>query len=216
MKKLQFLVIVALLVAVSSAYRQLHDIEKDLTERSPSSAEPMTSTAPHKSNASANAKDFAELIQQEAEAMSQLTNRPDEIQQRLRDLAEKMQESDVNHLRESALNVNLTGDERFLSVYVLGESSLVKAQESLEQIAVTPIPSMPEARLTNQEEILRVQAVESLRQVESLKRVLAQTDNSFISDRAQRNLLYREGKVASSPEQQDQAVLNQLLKKTSQ
>jgi hypothetical protein len=41
---------------------------------------------------------------------------------------------------------------------------------------------------------------------------LTRTDNSFINDRAQRNLLYLEGK-ASSPEQQDQNALSQLLKK---
>lgn len=215
MKKLQFLLIVGLLVAVGSAYRQLKDIEKDLVE-----AHTTTKTAASESSqrepaiAAKDAPAFSDLIKQEAESMSQLTNQPDEIQKRLKELAGKMHESDVTQLQASALNTSLNGDERFLSVYILGESTLAKAQESLEQIAVTPIPAMHEARLTNQEEILRVQAVESLRQVESLKRVLAHTDNSFISDRAQRNLLYREGKVSNSPEQQDQEALSQLLQKT--
>ncbi|WP_413288758.1 hypothetical protein [Bdellovibrio sp. HCB337] len=217
MKKLQFVVIIALLVAVGSAYRQLHQIQEDLVERNPSSSTSSAATNSQAESATAVANPkFAELIKQEAAAMSQLTKQPEEIQKRLKDLAGKMQEGDVTHLQESALDTSLNGDERFLSVYVLGESALAKAQESLEQIAMTPIPSMKEARLTNQEEILRVQAVESLRHADSLKRVLASTDNSFISDRAQRNLLFREGKVTTSPEQQDQEALTQLLKKSHQ
>ncbi|MGZ3743512.1 MAG: hypothetical protein ACXWRE_07855 [Pseudobdellovibrionaceae bacterium] len=221
MKKLQILLILGLLVAVGSVYRQLHDIESTNASVHPSATAASESAAPSSAVAAkavvvkpaSASQEFVALVQTEATAMSQLNDHPEEVQKRLRDLADKMQEADVPALQATALNTSLNGDQRFLSVYILGESSLPKAQESLESIASAPIPAMHEARLTNQEEIIRGQAVESLRQPERLKRVLAQVDNTFITDRAQRNLLYREGKVSASPEQQDQEALSKLLKK---
>ncbi|HEY8271380.1 MAG TPA: hypothetical protein VIG33_10875 [Pseudobdellovibrionaceae bacterium] len=223
MKKLQILLIVGLLVAVGSAYRQLHEIESSSTSNPPSvttleSAAPASATATAKGAGGKPAfavGEFVALVKNEAVAMSQLNDHPEEVEKRLKDLAEKMQEADVPELQATALNTSLNGDQRFLSVYILGESSLPKAQESLETIATAPIPTMSEARLTNQEEIIRSQAVESLRQPESLKRVLAQVNNSFVVDRAQRSLLYREGKVSRAPEQQDQEALSKLIKKTA-
>jgi hypothetical protein len=179
-----------------------------------------TVVAPGSSSQSVNpaaakpAETFASQVQEEAAAISQLNDHPEEVQKRLKELADKMQESDVPSLQQNALNPNLNGDQRFLSVYILGESTLAKAQEGLEAIATAPIPETHEGRLTTQEEIIRGQAVESIRQADTLKRVLARSDNTFINDRAQRNLLYLEGK-ASSPEQQDQEALTQLLKKNS-
>lgn len=219
MKKLQAVLIVGLLIAVGTAWRNLHEIETNspLVHATNSTS---TSAAPGASVASANpaavkpAENFAAQVQEEAAAMSQLNDHPEEVQKRLKELAEKMQESDVPSLQQNALNPNLNGDQRFLSVYILGESTLAKAQESLEAIATAPIPETHEGRLTTQEEIIRGQAVESIRQADTLKRVLARSDNTFINDRAQRNLLYLEGK-ASSPEQQDQEALTQLLKKNS-
>lgn len=221
MRKLQILLIVCLLVAVGVAYRQLHHIENNTmlvaNGASPQATGPAAApSAAAQAQAVKKSEEFAKMVQKEAETISQLNNHPDEVQKRLRELAGQMQDADVALLQKSALNTSLNGDERFLSVYILGESTLEKAQESLETIAATPIPAMKEARLTTQEEILRVQAVESLREADSLKRVLSRTDNSFISDRAQRNLLFREGKVSASPEQQDQEALNQLLKKNRQ
>lgn len=218
MQKLQTLLILCLLVAVGMAYRQLHHIEDNAQLFTHGPATDGTGAAAalslaEQTKVAEKSEEFVQLVQREAETISQLNDHPDEVQKRLKELAGQMQEADVILLQKSALNTSLNGDERFLSVYILGESTLAKAQESLEAIAATPIPAMKEARLTNQEEILRVQAVESLRETDSLKRVLSQTDNSFISDRAQRNLLYREGKVSSSPELQDQEALNHLLKK---
>jgi len=220
MRKLQTLLILCLLVAVSVTYRQLRHVENNAPEvaGSPTAANavgPAAETVPFDQVQSAEkSAEFAKLVQKEAETISQLNDHPEEVQKRLKDLANQMRDADVETLQKSALNASLKGDERFLSVYILAESNLPKAQESLEAIATAPIPKMQEARLTNQEEILRVQAVESLRQADSIKRVLAQTDNSYISDRAQRNLAYREKKVSSSPEQQDQAALTQLLNKS--
>lgn len=216
MKKLQILLIIGLLVAVGGAYRHLHEIENNSTLVRATTATPSGSAATSAKTSgekpASTAQEFAALVKTEADAMSQLNDHPEEVQKRLKDLADKMQETDVPALQETVLNIALSGDQRFLSVYILGESNLSKAQESLEAIAISPIPDMHEARLTNQEEVIRSQAVESLRKPESLKRVLAQIDNTFITDRAQRNLHFREGKVSSSPEQQDQKALTQLLK----
>ncbi|MBS1971275.1 MAG: hypothetical protein JSU04_13280 [Bdellovibrionales bacterium] len=218
MKKLQAVVIVGLLIAVGTAWRNLHEIETNspLAHATNSTSSPAAVSASQSVRPVAvkPAENFAAQVQEEAAAMSQLNDHPEEVQKRLKELADKMQESDVPSLQQNALNPNLNGDQRFLSVYILGESTLAKAQESLEAIATAPIPETHEGRLTTQEEIIRGQAVESIRQAETLKRVLARSDNTFINDRAQRNLLYLEGK-ASSPEQQDQAALTQLLKKNS-
>jgi len=214
MKKLQTLLIVGLLIAVGSAYRYLHEIEKNSSlVRSPNSPTPESAASSKTVVPSQPSKEsFTNLVEEEANSISQLNDRPEDVEKRLKELAGKMQESDVSSLQAKALNPNLNGDQRFLSVYILGESTLQKAQESLVAIATAPIPDMHEERMLTQEEVIRGQAVESLRQTESLKRVLAHSDNSFINDRAQRNLLYLEGK-ASSPEQQDREALTQLLKK---
>lgn len=217
MKKLQTLLIVVLMVAVGLAWRHLHEIETNspLVRATNSTTPPASGAAIASSSAPAAApENFAAMVNEEAAAISQLNDHPEEVQKRLKELAGKMQESDVPALQQNALNPNLNGDQRFLSVYILGESTLAKAQESLEAIATTPIPETHEGRLTTQEEIIRGQAVESIRQADVLKRVLARSDNGFINDRAQRNLLYLEGK-ASSPEKQDQEALTQLLKKTT-
>lgn len=216
MKTLQGLLIVVLLVAVGIAWRHLSEIETNSPlVRSVASSETSTtanSEAPSTPAAAAK-QSFAEMVTEEAATMSQLNDHPEEVEKRLKELASKMQESDVPALQENALNPNLNGDQRFLSVYVLGESALAKAQESLEAIASTPLPETREARMLTQEEVIRGHAVESIRHAETLKRVLARSDNGFINDRAQRNLLYLEGK-ASSPEQQDQEALTKLLKKS--
>lgn len=222
MKFMQTLLIAILLVAVGVAYRQLHNIEvsssllhQGLPATMADTAAANSPTTPGRDTITPAAALYPELVKNEAEAMARLVDQPEEVQKRLRELAAKMQESDLATLQESALNPQLNGDHRFLAIYLLGESALEKAQASLETIAISPIPKLEEARMVNQEEILRGHAVESLRETESLKRVLAQVDNGFITDRAQRNLLYREGKVSSSPEQQDQEALSQLLKKNS-
>lgn len=221
MKKLQVLIIGILIVTVGLVYRHLDKIEtetsksskvSDVTGRSvgESRAEPSVDPSVPSSQAS---QEYVTRVRKEAESISQLQADPDGVQDRLKELASQMREEDIGLLQEVALNTALSGDERFLSIHILGESSLFKAQQSLEMIAATPVPQQQEARLTNQEEILRVKAVESLREVESLKRVLAKADNSFILDRAQRNLLYREGVTSKSPEEQDQEALSLLLKK---
>lgn len=219
MKRLQVFLILGLLMAVGFAYRHLAVIESNnpTTGFAAVTAAPANGKDAETSSAAVHGpvtSNMEKLIEKEAETMSQLNDHPEEVQKRLRDLAEKVQDSDISVLQKTALNTNVDGDQRFLSVYILGESSLQKAQESLEHIAITPIPKMGETRLTMQEEVIRAQAVESLRQPESLKRVLSRADNSFITDRAQRTLLYRESKV-SSPEKQDQDALNQLLEKSS-
>jgi len=219
-KKLQILLILVLLVAVVSVYRHLNEIKNDENILAVSSAQKAESVANakalNKTVESKETKNFSDMIEKEAASVSQLNDRPEEVEQRLKDLAARMKDEDVSVLQEKALNTNLNGDERFLSVYILGESSLGKAQESLERIAETPLPKMQDSRLMNQEEILRGQAIESLREPESIKRVLTRADNKFLADRAQRTLLYREGKISASPETQDQQALTKLLEKSTQ
>jgi hypothetical protein len=217
MKKLQGLLILALVVAVFIAYRNLSEIEKNTTSV-PVPAASATAPAAKATARAAKAKEktFSEMIHKEAESISRLNDRPEEVQQRLKELADQVKEEQVGVLQEKALDTQLNGDERFLSVYILGESRLQKAQQSLEQIAAAPIPSLHESRLTTQEEIIRGQAIESLREPASLKRVLAQADNKFLADRAQRTLSFREGKVSAPPEKQDQEALGKILEKSSQ
>ncbi len=219
MKKLQVLLTIGLLVAVGNTYRYLNQIESNNhLMRGPAAMRPGSAVIPMVAIGSkpvSASQEFSALVKIEADAMSQLNDHPEEIQKRLKDLASKMKETDIPALQETALNTALNGDQRFLSVYILGESSLLKAQEGLETIATSPIPALHDSRLINQEEVIRGQAVESLRQPESLNRVLSKSDNAFITDRAQRNMLYRQGRISSTPEQQDQEALAQLLKKTT-
>jgi len=219
MKKLQLVLIIGLLVAVGSAWRQLNEIQANSPlARSVKIASTTSETLKDSATAAGAAaapENFAALFKEETTMISQPNDNPEEVQKRLDHLAGKMQESDVKVLQENALNPKINGDQRFLSVYILGKSHLQKAQESLEAIASAPFPEIREARMTVQEEIIRGQAVESIRQVDMIKRVLSRSDNNFINDRAQRNLMFLEGK-ASSPEQQDQSALTQLLKKKNQ
>lgn len=219
MKQLQAFIVVALIVAIIFAGRYLSEIESVPTETTPANQSAVTGVPSGQMTNAPNpiqGKDFSELIRKEAESMARLTDRPQEVQKRLKDLASQVREEQMPILKEKALNLQLGGDERFLSVYILGESSIAKAQEILEQIASTPIPKLKESRSTTQEEILRGQAIESLREPESLKRVLASTDSKFLVDRAQRTLSFREGKISKSPEQQDEEALKKVLEKSNQ
>lgn len=211
----QLLLVAGLVVAVGYTYMSLSEVEKQ-TSTVPVSVQlsPKAAEATKNANLAESKKTFSELVRKEADAVALLTDKPDEVQKHLKDLAGQMKEEQVEVLKEKALNTTLNGDERFLSVYVLGESPLQMAQESLEQIASAPIPKLHDSRMTVQEEIIRGQAIESLREPDRLKRVLASAiaDNKFLMDRAHRTLNYRQGKV-SSPEKQDQEVLGKILEK---
>lgn len=220
MKTGQVLWIIVLLVAigmVAQRFRQLPTTAWQLTPKAgvSSTVAGKGTTATSVATAPTAPSEIGSVVHREAEAVSKLTDRPDEEEEHLKDIALHLQDPDIKTLQAQALNPQLNGDERFLSVYILGESTLPSAQESLEEIATTPIPKLHEARLISEEQVLRAQAIESLRDTDRIKHIIATSNDHFLADRAQRSLLYREGKV-SAPEQQDQEALKQLLDKTVQ
>ena len=215
MKTGQLLLVAGLVVAVAYTYMSLSEAEKQAPSVPVSvQLSPGADEAAKKASEFESKKSFSELVSEEAGAVARLTDKPDEVHKRLKDLASQMKEEQVDVLKEKALNTTLNGDERFLSVYVLGESALQAAQEGLEAIAAAPIPKLHDARMTVQEEIIRGQAIESLREPDRLRRIFtgATADNKFLMDRVHRTLNYRQGKV-SSPEKQDQEILGKILEK---
>ena len=87
----QLLLVAGLVVAVGYTYMSLSEVEKQ-TSTVPVSVQlsPKAAEATKNANLAESKKTFSELVRKEADAVALLTDNPDEVQKRLKDLAGQM------------------------------------------------------------------------------------------------------------------------------
>lgn len=131
-------------------------------------------------------------LRQEAELVGQVDPDPEETQSRLKDHADKFSPAELSALRDAALNIELTGDERFLAVYVLGLSNHSRALELLKDIGQAQVPNLQSDREYSDEFSIRAHALEAVVRrlpprdsVNFLKGILATTADPALARHAQ-------------------------------
>lgn len=161
---------------------------------------------------------FDDQFRKESEIIGSVDPHPEESNRRLLKWAEKLNQDDLLRLKKKALDFELNGDQRALSVYLLGLSPRAEALAELGEIARSPVPNLPDDRSREFEMIYRAQAIEGLIRPsqpelsrQELQKTIAHVSDSALLDRSIRGLSYLNGSVPSSPKTQDEKALNKLL-----
>lgn len=110
---------------------------------------------------------------------------------RLKNKASGLARADLHLLKLAVLNRQLSADERFLAVYMLGLAGPL-AVPALKELSFTRIPGLPNDRVHSDEVILRTQAIEGLVQLLSphearalLRDLLAKTPDPMVARHVQ-------------------------------
>ncbi len=154
-------------------------------------------------------------------AVAKLDQNPEEIEKKLKEKALTLSIRDLEKLTNISLDFQKPGDERALAAYLISFQMDKAAVPFLEQIALTPISNQQTLPAQEFEMVVRAIAIEGLGRnldsssaQKSLRKVIQATDNSFLSDRAHREMQAADKKVAPS-EAQDLAALKKLLNRSS-
>jgi hypothetical protein len=130
-------------------------------------------------------------LSKEAGKVGRIGEQPTTTVVRLKKKALSLKPSDLEYLLQTAVNPGAGGDERFLSVYMIGLSEAAAAKKALREIAETPVPPTPNDRAYSDEVVIRAHAMESLVQrqnqqdsVEFLRALLGKTTDASIARHA--------------------------------
>jgi len=105
-------------------------------------------------------KDF---LKNEATLVGKIDSDPNASERKIIDYAQTLAPSDFAYLKDSALDTKQSGDERFLSVYILTKAAISNVTEELSAIANAPMPNGKiDGRIYDQEVLIRAQALEGL------------------------------------------------------
>ncbi|MCB0367403.1 MAG: hypothetical protein H6624_00705 [Bdellovibrionaceae bacterium] len=146
---------------------------------------------PHQGQDSTSALALNEFVKKEATLVGQPDQDPQETLLRLKTVAGQLGQEQFERLKALALDLSLPGDERFLSAYLLSLNQTEASMSSLKSLALAPLPkSKMDARLYDQEIMIRGQALEGLAQStkakEHLTDFLRHQDNVPLAEHAQR------------------------------
>ena len=136
---------------------------------------------------------------------------------RINQFASTISQEEAGYLKGQALNRDAKGNARFLSAYLLAQNHSGSTTDALAAVATAPIPKDARGRGRSLEQNIRAQGIEGLRGQPdrakaraALKKVIEESDDSFLVDRAQR-VLYsmRSGRSVAD---QDKAALAEVLR----
>lgn len=99
-------------------------------------------------------------LTEEAVRVGRVDTNPTTAVLRLKKKALSLNSSQVELLKNVALDQTSGGDERFLAVYLIGLSESAKARECLVRIGQYPIPSTANERAYSDEVVIRAHAME--------------------------------------------------------
>lgn len=160
---------------------------------------------------------FARKLLLEAEKVGQLTESPEAIEQNLNDWAKDFSEQDIIELRQTLFTEATNGDERALSLDLLGRSDLPSAQSVLVDYVLNPPPSSASEQAAFQ--LLALDGIigQSARSknADALRKVQTQSSDSLVAGRSAQALRALEGQ-GPWPEDTDNKALSELLEKSEQ
>lgn len=157
------------------------------------------------------------IISEEAYAISQLDEHPEQTEQKLKNLALSLESKELHELKIKVLNQDLNGDDRMLAAYLLSLSQDSNATSLLEEIALAALPQSATPSVEF-EYILRAQAIEGLQNredkqqaVKSLSLLTKKLTDKNLQDRSQRALSHH---LYGTPELsvQDKKALEAFVK----
>jgi len=164
---------------------------------------------------------FQEHFNRITKSIGTITENPEEADLEISNLAMTLDRTQLNELYTKVISKYSNGDEKLLAVELLSRSSLPETIEHLKNIASSSASeSSYDSSLTQQEfQSLQVSAIEGLTQKPQLKHeaklalnsLSQSTDNTLLLDRIKRAQAALDGR-APSPEAQDKAALEQVLK----
>lgn len=150
-------------------------------------------------------------------AVSQLDEHPELTEVKLKKFAQEMSEADLKKLHQKTLDSHLSGDDRWLAIYLLSLSDANQSISLLEDVALSPSPSLAHDLGVEFEKSIRAQAIEGLENssnkkmaLMSLNKLSQRLDDRFLLDRVHRALLHLE-KGSLSLEEQDRKALENLV-----
>ncbi len=145
-----------------------------------------------------NLSPVEKFVRMESLKVGQADPDPSKTHARLRAVARGLGKKDLDTLQRSAMNTSLGNDRRFLSVYLLALSENAQSAPALLGIALAPMTIQDSTSVHYAEELMiRTQALEGMarQNPETLKKFLANQDNSFLAEQARR--LLREKKQSA-------------------
>jgi len=160
--------------------------------------------------------DIPEKIREEAKRSGQVDENSKETSDRLDQMAQGLKGAEIQLLNQVVKDPHADGDLRATSVELLARTKKEESLTALEDITATPWSQQTDPRTQAFEKALRARAIEGIENhpsqtaTASLEKVIAQTQDRFLKDHAQRALLFRKGQV-SSVEQQDEQALKKLI-----
>lgn len=136
------------------------------------------------------ASSVIEFVEQESLRVGQTDSNPEQTQQRLNEFADQLSPGQAQTLFQTSLDQKISGDQRFLSAYILSLSDQTHVFDALDRLATAPISISPKEapRLYEQEVMIRTQALEGLA---SLPKDQALAALSSYLDKIQEPLLIR-------------------------
>lgn len=164
-------------------------------------------------------KSFTAQFKEEAEQIGKLQADPETAQARMRALAAKMNQQDVEDMYEVISDDRNNGDQRALAVELLSIKNDTASLIALQNFVAnnTTVNGTKWDRKKEFETVLRAQAVESIAAypqkdiaLSTLSFLQSKVDESFLVDRINRAAANLSGK-ASPLNQQDEAALKQLV-----
>ena len=155
------------------------------------------------------------FLKKEANQIGKLEPNPEEKEKKLKELVQTLRGEDFQTLSSDALDLKLSGDERYLSSYLLSLAQDESALGPIEKLAEAQIPDLsPDSPLRAIELSIRAQALEGFENFVNsdgaktkLIEIIQNLSDPFLVERAQHilyNLNHPENKKIA---QQDQEAL---------
>lgn len=168
-KKLVYGLLIVGLLVVLYVTHDVHPPAPPLSLRVPQSAEPADVSKTEKFSTDTDTTSFARdkrkaflrELDLESRNMAKIDENSKETEDRLKKRGEGLSAAEIETLREMSLNKNVSSDERFLAVYLLGYNSSAASQKALWVVAQEPVEKnlKPDSVLYHQELVLRAQAL---------------------------------------------------------
>lgn len=159
---------------------------------------------------------FARIVGQ----MKGLTENPEAADQEISRLAESLSDAQLKELTTLVLSRHKSGDEKLLATELLARSPNANSIDSLNEIILTPPQDISKnPSIQEEQRAFQMLAIEGIANKTDFKdlakkdlaQLLPKINDTALGDRIHRSLWALEGK-APTPEEQDRAALEQLLR----